>query len=54
VERSERSLAVFGEYLGCYFIDSTPAVTALLEVARGLSARQQRQRPTSTSFSPPT
>lgn len=41
VHRSKRSLVEFGDYLGCYFMDDRAAVTALLQVARKLSARSE-------------
>jgi putative aminopeptidase FrvX len=42
VHKSKRELVEFGDYLGCYFIDDRAAATALIQVARRLSAHESR------------
>ena len=37
MHRSKRTLTEFGDYLGGYFMDDRPAITALLQAARRLS-----------------
>ena len=39
VHRSNRRLAEFGTYLGCYFMDGRAAPTALLQAARLLAGQ---------------